>query len=88
MKKTVVSMVILALFFIAAVSCESSSSTTNSSYSSRSYSSDAYSISLPVSDNTTCRACGGRGYIMRNGIKETCVCGGSGKAVPFPESKK
>lgn len=56
---------------------------TYSSSGNRSYDSDAYST--PTSPNSgTCTACGGRGYIMRNGQKETCVCGGTGKATSFP----
>lgn len=78
MKKTIISIAILAFFFIAAVGSGSSSSTTSSS-SSRS--SDAYSS---PSRSEVCYACGGRGYIMRNGVKETCVCGGSGKSTSFP----
>lgn len=85
MKKIFVSTVILAIYLIAAVGSESASSFTNYS-SSNGYSSDAYS--RPVSDNSTCYACGGRGYIMRNGVKETCVCGGTGKSTSFPEPKK
>lgn len=81
-KKTIVSTAIFAFFLIAAVG--SSSSNYSSSSSNRSYSSDAYST--PASKGT-CYACGGRGYIMRNGAKETCVCGGSGKSTSFPDSK-
>lgn len=83
MKKTFFSIAILAFFFIVAIGSESSSNTTSSSRNS-SYGSDAYSS---PSRSGVCYACGGRGYIMRNGIKETCVCGGSGKSTSFPETK-
>lgn len=58
------------------------------SYNSYNNSTDAYST--PVQPNSgTCAACGGRGYIIRNGQKETCSpCNGTGKAVSFPEPKK
>lgn len=83
MKKEILSVTILVLFFIAAVGSGSSSSTINSSRSSH-YSSDAYST--PAASGI-CNACGGRGYITRNGNRETCACGGTGKAISFPKSK-
>lgn len=57
------------------------------SYNTYNNSSDAYS--KPIQPNSgTCAACGGSGYIVRNGQKETCgPCGGTGKAVSFPGSK-
>lgn len=77
--------VIAALLVCAMQSCDTPSYTSSySSYgSSSSYSRDAYST--PTKPNSgTCEACGGKGYVMRNGQKETCVCGGTGKAVSFP----
>ncbi len=80
--RTFFSIIVLVFFIFAAVSSESSSSFTNSGSS---YSSDAYST--PSRPNSgICAACGGKGYIMRNGQRETCVCGGSGKAVSFPSN--
>ena len=83
--KTTLSIIVLAFFFLAAVGSGSSSSTTNSSQSGSSW--DAYSI--PVSPSSgACGICGGRGYTLRNGVKETCYpCNGTGKAVSFPETK-
>ena len=78
--KTILSIIVLAFFILAATGSESSSIVSKGS----SYGSDAYSTpSQPHSE--TCAACGGRGYIIRDGVKETCVCGGTGKATPFPE---
>ena len=80
MKRTIASIFILTLFFIVALGSGSSYSTIDEG---RSYGSDAYSTpSRPYSG--TCAACGGKGYITRNGNRETCVCGGTGKSVPFP----
>jgi len=57
-----------------------------STYPTRSNSgSDAYS--QPATEGS-CYACGGRGYIVRNGVSETCgACNGTGKSVPFPNTK-
>ena len=79
-KITFIQALVLAAFIILALGSSSSQPTTSSS--SR-YSPDAYSTpSKPGSG--VCASCGGKGYIMRNGQKETCVCGGSGKATSFP----
>ena len=84
MKKTIISIAILAFFFIAAVGSGSSSSTTTTN---NGHSWDVYSI--PVNPRSgACSACGSRGYTIRNGVKEICFpCGGTGKAVSFPEPK-
>lgn len=56
-------------------------------YNNNSYQTDAYSTPVQPSSGA-CAVCGGRGYITRNGQKETCgPCGGTGKAVAFPDKK-
>ncbi len=44
--------------------------------------------SMSSSNSSRCACCGGRGYIIRNGVKETCFpCNGTGQAVSFPETR-
>ena len=87
MKKVV--LFIMAAFFVCALSSCGSSGYT-SSYGSYSSSSSTDAYSKPTQQGSTeCAACGGRGWITRNGQRETCgACGGTGKAVSFPEPKK
>lgn len=81
--KTTLSIIVISFFILAAIGSQSVSNITRSSSSGTSW--DAYSI--PVGPGSkSCGICGGRGYTIRNNVKETCYpCNGTGKAVSFPE---
>lgn len=81
--RTILSFIVFAFFILAAMGCASYSNITRSSSSRSGW--DAYSVPVE-SGSKSCAICGGRGYTIRNGVKETCKpCSGTGKAVSFPE---
>ena len=83
-KKSNFIMQIMSIAFFAIIALGSAQATYPTGGNSGS-SNDMYS--QPAKEGE-CAVCGGRGYIIRNGVKETCsACGGTGKATSFPTPK-
>lgn len=76
---------LIAVFVLIAFGSGTQRKSMSSSNSSHS---DAYERPVPPNSDI-CACCGGRGYIIRDGVKETCFpCKGTGKVIyHFPETR-